>query len=149
RIRGFSSVHLHGTGATDYGILSVMPTLAFDAQKTSVVDYEAHFAKDGERVAPGYYAVKLASGIDVELTATQRGGVERFTLPSPGTLVIDLAKVLDGGKVDDAAIAVAGSDAEGHIHHLGGMSSGFGGYTLYFVIRGPSFVDLQPWATGA
>src|SRR5262245_38943758 len=29
RIRGFSQLHLHGTGATDYGILSLMPTLAF------------------------------------------------------------------------------------------------------------------------
>src|SRR5262245_1597268 len=40
RIRGFSSVHLHGTGATDYGVLSLMPTLAFDPAKTHVVDYE-------------------------------------------------------------------------------------------------------------
>src|SRR5437660_4533488 len=27
RIDGFSSLHLHGTGATDYGVLSLMPTL--------------------------------------------------------------------------------------------------------------------------
>src|SRR3954462_12720647 len=33
KIRGFSQLHLHGTGATDYGILSLMPTLAFDTSK--------------------------------------------------------------------------------------------------------------------
>src|SRR5882672_72745 len=63
RIQGFSSVHLHGTGATDYGVLSVMPTLAFDPDKRSVVDYEAAFAKPDEHVAPGYYGVTLASSI--------------------------------------------------------------------------------------
>src|SRR4051812_11086180 len=63
RIRGFSSLHLHGTGATDYGVLSLMPTLAFDASKTKVVDYEAHFAKADEHAEAGYYAVTLGSGI--------------------------------------------------------------------------------------
>src|SRR5690349_13967086 len=33
KIRGFSHVHLHGTGATDYGVLSVMPVASFDASK--------------------------------------------------------------------------------------------------------------------
>ena len=153
RIRGFSSVHLHGTGATDYGILSVMPTLAFDAAKTSVVDYEAHFAKSDERVTAGYYGVTLASGIDVELTATQRVAVERFTMPAAGTLVIDLAKTLDGGKVDAATITVddATGVIEGQLHHLGGMSAGFGGYTLYFSARAAApFASHQQWtAPGA
>jgi putative alpha-1,2-mannosidase len=81
RIQGFSSLHLHGTGATDYGVLSLMPTLAFDAQKPRVVDYEARFAKADERVEAAYYAVKLASGIDVELTATKHVALHRYTLP--------------------------------------------------------------------
>src|SRR5579859_3324516 len=53
RIQGFSTVHLHGAGATDYGVLSVMPAVAFDPGKTSVVDYEAPFAKPDEHVAAG------------------------------------------------------------------------------------------------
>ena len=52
---GFSQLHLHGTGATDYGVLSLMPTLAFDPSKTKVTDYETRFAKDDEHVAAGYY----------------------------------------------------------------------------------------------
>jgi predicted alpha-1,2-mannosidase len=143
RIRGFSQLHLHGTGATDYGILSLMPTDAFDPAKTSVIAYEARFAKADERVAAGYYAVKLASGIDVELTATPRVAVHRYTLPAGGAVVIDLDKTLDGGKVDAATISVDAATREvtGQLHHIGGMSGGFGGYTLYFVARAS-----QPWS---
>jgi len=149
RIQGFASLHLHGTGATDYGILSVMPTLAFDPGKTSVVDYEAHFAKADEHPAAGYYDVTLDSTIRVELTATQRVAVERFTLPSAGTVLIDLGKTLSGGMVDAAEIHVddAAHEFTGSMHHLGGMSAGFGGYTLYFVARG-EWTASQSWANG-
>jgi predicted alpha-1,2-mannosidase len=138
KIRGFSSVHLHGTGGTDYGVISVMPTLAFDPAKTSVVDYETRFGKQDELAAAGRYRVTLANQIAVDLTATPRVAVERYTLPADGALVIDLAKVLDGGKVDAATIAVddAAHELTGQLHHLGGMSDTYGGYTLYFVIRG-------------
>jgi predicted alpha-1,2-mannosidase len=150
RIRGFSQLHLHGTGATDYGILSLMPTAAFDPAKTRVIDYEARFAKPDERVSAAYYGVKLASGIDVELTATPRVAVHRYTLPAAGAVVIDLGKVLDGGKVDAASITVdaAAHEVTGQLHHLGGMSGGFGGYTLYFVARATQFGDSWTWSMG-
>ncbi|MDB4954493.1 MAG: Alpha,2-mannosidase [Myxococcales bacterium] len=143
-IRGFSSVHLHGTGATDYGVLSLMPTLAFAPAKTSVVDYEARFSKDTEHAYPGFYGVTLASGIAVELTATQRALVHRYTFPADGTILIDLAKTLDSGVVDAASIAVddTAHEVTGQLHHLGGMSAGFGGYTLYFVARASA-----PWTS--
>jgi predicted alpha-1,2-mannosidase len=137
RIQSFSSVHLHGAGATDYGVLAVMPTLAFDPAQTSAIDYEAHFDKATEQASAGYYAVTLDGGIGVELSATRRVAVERYTLPSPGTIVIDLAKTLSGGKVDAASIAVDDTAQEitGQLHHLGSMSAGYGGYTIYFVAR--------------
>jgi len=152
RIQGFSSVHLHGAGATDYGVLSVMPTLAFDPQKTSVVDYEDSFAKSDELVGAGTYTVTLASGIEVELTATPRVAVERYTFPADGAVVIDLAKTLSGGTVDTAAIAVDDTQhvVTGQLHHLGGMSKGFGGYTVYFAIATDApWTASTTWATGA
>ena len=152
RIQGFSSVHLHGTGATDYGVLSLMPTLAFDPAKTSVVDYETHFDKATEHAGAGLYRVTLDGGIAVELTATKRVAVHRYAMPSPGAIVIDLAKTLDGGKVDAASIAVddAASEITGQLHHLGGMSAGFGGYTIYFVVHADApWTAHTAWATGA
>ena len=149
KIRGFSSVHLHGTGATDYGVLSVMPTLAFDPMKTSVVDYETSFAKSDEHAAPGKYDVTLQNGIEVELTATPRVAVERFTMPAQGTLLVDLMKTLDGGTVDTASITITDSEATGQLHHLGGMSAGFGGYTIYFDIKADRPWTYTQWSTGA
>jgi predicted alpha-1,2-mannosidase len=151
RIRGFSQVHLHGTGATDYGVLSLMPTLAFAPEKTRVVDYEAYFAKADERVEAGYYAVKLASGIDVELTASTRVAVHRYTLPAAGAVVIDLAKVLAGGEVESASITLdtGAREIAGQLHHVGGMSDAYGGYTLYFVARASrAFTQQWTWADG-
>jgi predicted alpha-1,2-mannosidase len=151
RIRGFSQVHLHGTGATDYGVLSLMPTLAFDPSKTTVIDYETPFAKADEHAAAGLYQVTLANGILVELTATPRVALHRYTLPSAGTVVVDLTKVLDGGMVDTCSLAVddVAHEVTGELHHLGGMSAGYGGYTLYFVARSSTAFTHTAWATGA
>ncbi len=137
RVQAFSSVHLHGTGATDYGVLAVMPTLAFDPTMTSVLDYEADLVKATEQASAGYYSVQLGNGTLVELSATPRVALERYTLPSAGTLVIDLAKTLSGGKVDAALINVddAAQEITGQLHHLGAMSAGYGGYTIYFVMH--------------
>ncbi len=144
RIRGFSHVHLHGAGATDYGVLSLMPVPAFDPARTRVTDYEARFAKADERPAAGRYEVSLDGGIGVALTATARAAVHRYT--GAGAVVIDLAKTLEGGEVTAASIAVDAASREltGELHHRGGMSDGFGGYTLYFVIRARS-----PWTSHA
>ncbi|MFT3694818.1 MAG: GH92 family glycosyl hydrolase [Kofleriaceae bacterium] len=150
RIQGFASTHLHGTGATDYGILSVMPTTAFDDGKHGVVDYETAFDKSAEHAHAGYYDVTFANGIRAELTATQRVAVERYTLPSAGAIVIDLGKTLSDGKVTAAEIHVddGAQEITGSMHHIGGMSGGFGGYDLYFVIHG-TWSSSTSWDNGA
>jgi putative alpha-1,2-mannosidase len=150
RIRGFSHVHLHGAGATDYGVLSLMPVPAFDPARTRVTDYEARFAKADEHAAAGRYEVALENGIGVALTATRRAAVHRYT--GAGAVVIDLAKTLEGGQVTAAAIAVdaAARELTGELHHRGGMSGGFGGYTLYFVIRARApWTSHAVWADGS
>jgi putative alpha-1,2-mannosidase len=150
KIQGFSHVHLHGAGASDYGVLSVMPVVAFDPAKQSVVDYETRFAKADEHAAAGRYEVTLANGIGVVLAATQRAAVHHYT--GARAVVVDVAKTLDGG-TNDATITVddAAHELTGQLHHLGGMSAGYGGYTLYFVARAPTtpWTSHQQWATGA
>lgn len=140
RIQGFSHLHLHGTGATDYGVISVMPVLAFDPAKLTVQKNEARFAKEDEHASAGRYEVTFANGIGATLTATERVGVHRYT--NAGALILDLAKVLSGGEIDAASLTVDASANEitGHIHHLGGMSDNFGGYDVYFVAK-----TSAPW----
>lgn len=152
RIQGFSHLHLHGAGATDYGVLSVMPTLDFDPSMTSVVDYEARFAKEDELARPGVYTVTLDSGIEVNLIATAHGAYHYYRLGAPGSIVIDLAKTLSGGEITAPVIQLdpALRTITGQFHHVGGMSSGFGGYDVYFVIESLlPWSDDDVWATGA
>ncbi|MEU6549028.1 GH92 family glycosyl hydrolase [Streptomyces sp. NPDC046915] len=80
-IRGFSLVHLSGVGCGLGGDLPVLPTTG-DVTETDYAKYEAAFSHDTEKASPGYYKVGLDSGIDAELTATARTGVQRYTFPA-------------------------------------------------------------------
>ncbi|MFB8208664.1 GH92 family glycosyl hydrolase [Streptomyces sp. NPDC056010] len=80
-IRGFSSVHLSGVGCGLGGDLPTLPTTG-DVTETDYAKYAAEFSHDDEKASPGYYQVGLKTGIEAELTATQRTGVQRYTFPA-------------------------------------------------------------------
>lgn len=80
-IRGFSTVHLSGVGCGLGGDLPVLPTTG-DVKETDYAKYAAEFSHDDEKASPGAYKVGLKSGIDAELTATKRTGVQRYTFPA-------------------------------------------------------------------
>ncbi|WP_432037065.1 GH92 family glycosyl hydrolase [Streptomyces cucumeris] len=80
-IRGFSLVHLSGVGCRLGGDLPVLPTVG-EVVETDYTKYEAEFSHDTEEASPGYYKVGLKNGIDAELTATSRTGVQRYTFPA-------------------------------------------------------------------
>src|SRR5215217_3365418 len=95
RIYGFSHTHLSGTGISDYGDILLMPHIGSN--------YSGRFQHRNETATPGYYSVKLDDeNILVELTATARVGMHRYTFPTTddAKITIDLAhrdKVLDSG----------------------------------------------------
>ncbi|MFF4734288.1 GH92 family glycosyl hydrolase [Streptomyces sp. NPDC001262] len=82
-IRGFSTVHLSGVGCRLGGDLPVLPTTG-DVAQTDNARYAAGFSHRDESARPGYYRVKLSSGITAELTATARTGRQRYTFPATG-----------------------------------------------------------------
>jgi len=147
-IDGFSHMHLHGTGAQDFGVLGVMPLAgdAFDATKLSTTDYAARFDKSTEHAAPGFYEVTLErSAIKAEITATVHGAHHRFTYPAgstKATLLIDLDRRLSGS-IEDASLTLdaATHTITGAFLSKGGMSGGFGGVPVHFAMRVRS-----PWA---
>jgi predicted alpha-1,2-mannosidase len=151
RIESFSHVHLHGAGLADYGVLAMLPTLTFDATKTNIASYAGKFSKDQEHATVGKYAVTFDTGIAAELTATARVGKHRYAMPSAGFVMLDLGKTLEDGKIDAARLVMNNSKTEitGSLHHRGDMSSAYGGYTLYFVIRTKQpWTSAQVWAKG-
>ncbi len=97
-IMGFSHTHLSGTGAIDYGDILLMPTIGEiqmqvgDESNTSS-GYRSSFTHESEKAKAGYYAVTLDDyNIDVELTATERVGVHKYTFNkgSIGNVIVDL-----------------------------------------------------------
>lgn len=89
-IVGFAQTHLSGTGIADLGDIIFMPVVNVKDRKvedtTSVARYyHSTFSKQKEKVSPGYYGVQLSKyQIDVELTATQRVGIQRYRYPKEG-----------------------------------------------------------------
>ena len=107
-IYGFSHTHLSGTGISDYGDILLMPTVG--AVHLNALDngspekgYASRFQHKNETASPGYYSVRLDDdNILVELTATERTGLHRYTFPvsQEANIIVDLThrdKVLDSG----------------------------------------------------
>lgn len=96
-VYGFSHTHLSGTGVSDYGDILLMPNTGavnFDNGYESGVDkgYASRFSKKTEKATAGYYGVHLEDyNIGVELTASPRTGVHRYSFPEGnGHIIIDL-----------------------------------------------------------
>jgi len=90
-VYGFSHTHLSGTGIADYCDILFMPTTG-EPQFLNT-DYRSGFKKKNESATPGYYKTFLDKyKIGVELTATTRVGVHRYTYPSTrqANIIIDL-----------------------------------------------------------
>ena len=105
-IAGFSHTHLSGTGAGDLYDISFMPvTLPYREAKGSL-GIHSRFSHDDESASAGYYQVRLADyDINVELTATPRCGVQRYTFPKADAAVfLNLRKAMNWDATQDAHI---------------------------------------------
>ena len=92
---GFGQMHLSGTGIGDLGDVSLLPM-------TNPSQREVKFSHRAEYVRPGYYSVMLASGIRVELTATQRVAFHRYSFPTDATkgyIALNLAQGIGWDKM--------------------------------------------------
>ena len=92
-IVGFAQTHLSGTGCSDLGDIALMPL--YGDVELSRQGLASPFSHENETVRPGYYSVVLDRGaVKVELTATQRVALHRYTFPrgsNNARIVIDLA----------------------------------------------------------
>lgn len=146
-IDGFSLVHFYGTGVPDYGTVAVMPTNGMTDAKRTQEGLMQGFDKADEVTKPGYYAVKLADGISVEITSSLRAATFRFTFPDgvDPVVVLDLDHRLSGTTTAaDVALDAAAATLDAHVAHTGGMSGSAGGYDLY--VHG--VVDTKPAQVG-
>ena len=104
-IAGFSHTHLSGTGAGDlYDVLFMPVTLPYKEAKGEL-GIHSKFSHQDEEASAGYYRVKLQDyNINVELTATPRCGVQRYTFPKAESMVIlNLKKAMNWDFTMDSA----------------------------------------------
>ena len=133
-IAGFSHTHLSGTGAGDLYDISFMPVTMPLKKADAPLGIHSMFSHEREECEAGYYRVHLDSyGIDVELTATERCGVQRYTFPgNEGTVILDIAKAMNWDATTDCDITVVDScTIEGYRHSNGWAR----GQEVYFRTR--------------
>lgn len=115
---GFSLTHLSGPGCGVYGDVPIMPILGVPAVPPPVrsARYHSGFRHADEVAQPGYYSVRLDTGIEVKIAAEVHSGIAEIRFP-PGahahTLVIDLSRNLT--HVYDAEISIRGSRITGSV----------------------------------
>ena len=108
---GFSLNHLTGTGCSDMGNILLIPTVGDVKLKVGKIPAEGlptRFSHDQETARPGYYSVFLPDyKVKVELTATPRVGLQRYTFPKSDSahVVLDLWHGL-GNRTTDAGLSI-------------------------------------------
>ncbi len=156
-ILGFSHTHFSGAGHSDLGDVLLQPISGDVRLEPGDIEnpesgYRSRFSHDSEKATPGYYAVTLLDyKVQVELTATQRVGVHRYTYPSdkPAHVLLDLRSSIYNypGKVLWSRIRVRPDGTVTGMRETRGWAPG---RQLYFAIRfsqplqGHSLYDREP-----
>lgn len=136
-IEEFSMTHFSGGGCANNEDLGILPiTSALDRSPgTNWTNYSAAYLKSNESASPGYYKNRLERyGIDVELTATTRTGMARFTFPATNqaTVLINTSRNATGNR--EGSININGNQLTGDFT-AGGFCSSTKTYKLYFAIE--------------
>ena len=110
-IAGFSHTHLCGTGAGDLYDISFLPVTLPYKEAEAPLGIHSKFSHDSEEAEAGYYKVTLEDyGIDVELTATERTGIQRYTFPGgKAAILLNLAKAMNWDATVDTRIEIVDS----------------------------------------
>ena len=146
-ITGFSLTHLSGAGCAVFGDFAVLPVVGF-------VNDPAHatqaFSHADEHASPGFYAVRLRSGIGVTLTAAARTGLAAFTFTATPQANLLINASSDQAGVTDAQVWIAGpAEIDGYARSGGfcGMPNTF---TIYFAMRfDRPFASHASWNAGS
>lgn len=110
-IAGFSHTHLSGTGAGDLYDISFMPVTLPYKEADAPLGIHSLFSHDEKTASAGYYQVRLKDyDINVELTATERCGIQRYTFPeADAAIFLNLRKAMNWDFTNDTRIEVVDS----------------------------------------
>lgn len=105
-IAGFSHTHLSGTGAGDLYDISFMPVTLPYKEAEEPLGIHSRFSHADEAASAGYYRVLLKDyDINVELTATERCGIQRYTFPqTDAAVILNLRKAMNWDFTEDSYV---------------------------------------------
>lgn len=148
-IAGFSHTHLSGTGIGDLCDILFLPSM--QEFNLTLPDSSASLAKlnrvlfthKAEQARPGYYAVALASGVNAELTATPRCGVQRYTAATDGIMyvLVDLGFAINWDRPVDCRLEWDGISLSGMRVSAGWAQKQYLYFSSEFTVE-PLFVNL-------
>lgn len=134
---GFTHTHLSGTGCADLGDILLMPytgdvRTSRGSQEDISGSCSSYYSHDNETVRPGYYSLTMDNGIGVELTATERVALHRYTYPAGQTprLLINLQEGNGDTAYETSLTKVDDYTIEGYR-----FSSGWSRHKVYFCLR--------------
>lgn len=146
-IRGFGLAHVSGSGCAGAGgdipIMPVTSEIKTSPSAASAANlYASYLDHKKEQASPGAYSVKFGNGIEVDLTATLRTGIARFTFPKdrPANLLFRTSDTEVGSgdasiRIDPAHRTVSGSVSSGNFCFYLSPDRRPSYYTLHFVAR--------------
>lgn len=134
-IKGFSLNHFSGRGCSYEGDFPFMPVTGpvTSSPATSPSAFQSTFSHSDESASPGYYEVRLNSGVKVALGATTRTGIGQFTYPSSASassMIINAGGSAQGDQNATVSIDPATSTVTGSATTTVGCASD--PYTVYF-----------------
>lgn len=140
KIIGFSHTRLVGADAKEGGVFRIFPTIEPRAEKDRRKGRFVRLTHRYEKAYPGYYAVRLPyPGVVVELTATPRVGVHRYTFRGDFAphLLLDVTSALGDKRCENGSVRILpdAHEIEGSARLFGSFSGRYDGLDVYFVAR--------------
>lgn len=126
---GFSMMHMSGMGgAPKYGTVSQLPLVGNIKDPLANLTVSRGPADTG---SVGYYVAQTSEGVSVEMAASSRAGMYRYTFPQDDTpnVVIDVSHVLPSFRGQGLSQGYAGGDfstsSDGHYQGSGIYNNGW------------------------
>ena len=131
RIQPYASL---GTGAGDLYDVSFMPVTLPYKEAEAPLGIHSKFSHANESAYAGYYQVKLDDyNINVELTATERCGIQRYTFPkAEAAIFLNLSKAMNWDATQDSHIEAVDSVTIRGYRYSDGWARG---QKIYFCTR--------------
>ncbi|KAJ5160250.1 uncharacterized protein N7482_007254 [Penicillium canariense] len=139
KFSGFSLMHEQGTGgAPKYGTVSQLPLVGDITDPLSNITVSRSGTDAG---SVGYYKAQTEDGVEVELSASARAGIYRYTFPSDveKNILVDVSHVLPSFRGQGLGQNYEGGNltifADGHYEGLGTYNNGWNeapDWTIYF-----------------